>query len=615
MDDQSPRPGPLALAAATVCFATVLAGYSQFSAHVGVGRWETLEAVGLAVAIVTILQLMLRFRAALWLFALLPMLILLPQLDPRWATYWHGFMHSSIVYQIYDRGSPPENPLMAGEPLRYMYGHHAAIAWLMRIVPISPAQAFFLTDVLSLALFVWLMDRAARLVSSDRVFRVFTGFFALFAMSPFLRGPLALLVQHAWLGKRLVFRAEQRFIPLMKFVGINNNQLGLMFCALALFGLVSIGAGRERWRPAYVCVALAVVGAGIIYPPCWLSIVACAGVSAAYLLLQHQRSLRVAAGWLAGIVALGSAAVLPSMLGVTSGKTGSSSAIELTFNYGHIRENGAELVLLLILPALLAWICRKELLESYRRLPHVAGILLGCLAVNLVMYLLIFVPGPSEYKFVLTAVLVMSIPTAMALQILFSTKPAVAVAIMFLVAIPMTMDLVHQPPADTVADLVRSDGRNLRHTDPAQDALYRWIAQQTPVNAVFIDTYLTIPVLGHRQLLVGLDSRRAAGGLKGYLHDGWLITADEFLRNNTGVDPVRYAALKDAVGRLLATGPDPVDDTLLQRLQDYRRGRPMYVVARDEAVRARLAAAGQFRQVYQGGAGTIFEFPTTAILQ
>jgi hypothetical protein len=190
-----------------------------------------------------------------------------------------------------------------------------------------------------------------------------------------------------------------------------------------------------------------------------------------------------------------------------------------------------------------------------------------------------------------------------------------ALTVMFLVAIPLTVDLVHQPPADQVVDLVRSDGRILRHTDPAQDALYSWIAQQTPINAVFIDSYLTIPVLGHRQLLVAVDSRRAEGGLKGYVHDGWLITADEFQRNTTGVDPVRYFPLREAALNLLAPGSELVDARSERQLRDYGLGRPLYVVARNEAVRTRLAAASKFTEVYQGAAGTIFEFRATATPQ
>src|SRR5438128_828903 len=42
---------------------------------------------------------------------------------------WHGFMHSGIVYGIFDGGSRPyEDPIMAGQPLRYPWLHHWLIA-------------------------------------------------------------------------------------------------------------------------------------------------------------------------------------------------------------------------------------------------------------------------------------------------------------------------------------------------------------------------------------------------------------------------------------------------------------------------------------------------------
>src|SRR5271165_1329649 len=60
---------------------------------------------------------------------------------------WHTLSHSSIVYQIERGGVRPENPLMAGEPLRYYFGEHWLMAELLRIVPLAPTTLFALFNI------------------------------------------------------------------------------------------------------------------------------------------------------------------------------------------------------------------------------------------------------------------------------------------------------------------------------------------------------------------------------------------------------------------------------------------------------------------------------------
>ena len=63
----------------------------------------------------------------------------------------HGFLHTSIVYAIVDRGAPPECPLLAGEPLYYPWAHHQLVAWLMEGLRLSPSTGFAVLNVLALA--------------------------------------------------------------------------------------------------------------------------------------------------------------------------------------------------------------------------------------------------------------------------------------------------------------------------------------------------------------------------------------------------------------------------------------------------------------------------------
>jgi hypothetical protein len=586
----------LLLVGIVLFLAAALAGYVDVPPlRVGIG-------VAYAVATTALLYVLLRFNVPMWLGALALLLPLLPQLGAPWASYWHGFMHSSIVYEIFERGSPPENPLMVGEPLRYMYGHHVLLAWLMRVIPISPPQGFVLTDVVTLLLFAVCIERTARLISGDRVFRILAVFLAAFSLSPLVGGPFTAVLHEAPFPFRGI---EWRMIPLTKFFGINNNQVGLLFSALALLGLVAIASGRERrWLP-YVGVSVAIVGAGLLYPPAWVQIVGCAGAAALYLLICGRRELRVPAIVLGGLSALCAAAVLPSILSLTAGKSEATLTLSGPF---YLAVHGANLVLFLAVPAALVWLNRTTLAESYRRQPQVAGVLLVCAAVTMAMYGAVHMPGSAEYKFLHLTVLALSFPIALALQNVYRKHAAVALLLLFSIALPTTGDFTHQVPVEPVSDPVRTAGRVLRHADPDEDALYTWMSGETPSDALFIDTHLTIPVLARRQLVVGLDMRRDSGALEGYAHDGWLITADEFLTANTGVDAERLAALRAIARALLSPESGGVDRELLSQLPRYTLDRPIYVVARDETVHGRLIADAQFKQEFSSEKSSVFRF-------
>jgi hypothetical protein len=208
------------------------------------------------------------------------------------------------------------------------------------------------------------------------------------------------------------------------------------------------------------------------------------------------------------------------------------------------------------------------------------------------------------------AIFALSVPLALALNDLYRSRPFAALLLLVLTIVPTAIDLVHQPPADPVLDPVRSVGRDLRHVDPDQDALYTWIAHQTPVNAAFIDSYLTIPALAHRQLLVGMDTRRDQGGVKNSEHDGWMITAKEFLTEITGVEPAIYLPAYAVASDILIGTDASVDAGRLRNLAAIRAGRPCYVVARRPEVVAKMEASAGFRRVYRNAAASVYQLLT-----
>ncbi|HET7585057.1 MAG TPA: hypothetical protein VFK13_09120 [Gemmatimonadaceae bacterium] len=561
-----------------------------------------LVSVGWAIAIVAVLLVLLRLRAPLWTCVLPLVLFAWPQWTSAWATYWHGFMHSSMVYEIVERGVPPQNPLMVGEPLRYMYGHHALIAWIMHLIPISPPQAFALTDAICLVLFAIAIERTAALVSADRVFRVMAVVIAFAAFTPF-----SFDVVRAAIARVTELEVEWRFIPLTKFGGINDNQVGWVLFATAILGVARLAAGHPRRRGAYVLIALAIVLSGYMYPPAWLGIMACAGLAALYFLSRGAPLRRTGVALLV-LLAVGAALTAPYIYVLTAGKS-PGAAVHLVPPMWLLRQHVENLVLFLAVPALLALGARRALVAAWRRQPHLATVLALGAAITMFMYTMMEIPSRSEYKMLGMSVIVLSVPVTMALYDLYQRHRAIAVGVLVLVLVPVADTFGRAWVHDPVSDPVVSDGRWLRHTDPAQDSLYTWISGSTPVDALFVDSYLTIPVLGRRQLLVGLDVRRESGGLAHVMHDGWLITAHQFLQSTTGVPAGKFTALRSAALALESATPDSaVSERTFAVVERYRMGRPVYVVARTDAVRARLDSVPVLRPAYRGSAATVYRY-------
>ncbi len=564
--------------------------------------YSLLMSVLPAVALALVLYVLVRVHAPLWTFLLPLVVVVVPQLRPEWATYWHGFMHSSLVYAIVERGIPPQNPLMVGEPLRYMYGHHVLIAWLMRVVPISPPQAFALTDLLSLVALALVMDRVARLVSEERSFRVFAVLMAFVAFVPlasgFVRGPL----EHV-----LRTELEWRFIPLTKFTGINDNQLGLVLFAIDLLGVSLLAETRAPRRSAFVLIGVAIVGAGYIYPPAWVGIMACTGLASLYFVWRGHEMRRAGITLLA-ILFVGAVVTAPFIYVLTAGKS-SAAAVHLWPSIRTLKRHIVNLILFASVPVLLGWLARERLLDWWRRQPELVVVLALGAGITMFLYGVMTIPAGAEYKLLGMSVIVLSVPVAIAVHDFYERHQVLSLGVLVLLVLPVGGDFgrlwVHEP----VSDPVVSDGRWLRHADARQDSLYSWIAHDTPVDALFVDTYLTIPILGRRQLLVGIDERRESGGLTGVMHDGWLITARQFLRANTGVPDAKLKDLQGIARTLVSSTPDStVSDRTLDELSRYSAGRPVYVVARSDAVLARLDTVPEMHVAYRGSAGTVYRF-------
>jgi hypothetical protein len=141
----------------------------------------------------------------------------------------------------------------------------------------------------------------------------------------------------------------------------------------------------------------------------------------------------------------------------------------------------------------------------------------------------------------------------------------------------------------------------LRHADPREDELHRFLLAETARESAIVDSHLSVPVFARRALFVGLSDRaRRARGVR--FHDGWLLDPETVLPALVGGDAHERAAVARAVlaGRAA--------DAAGRRLAELARKsglEHLYVIAREPGAASRLEASDVFRVVFRNAAATV----------
>ena len=549
---------------------------------------------------VLVFALLLRYQQRLWpMLLILALALVMAYQDAQLALMSnHGLMHTSIVYELANRGAPPENPLLAGEPLYYPYGHHYLINALMPLTSLSPGWWFVLCNVITLLLLILLIDRLAALCSSDRWFRGLAVFITLVGCNPTAQGPLRQPL--LWLG----IPNEHRTVTLEKFLNVNSNPLGMLCFALAFLGLARLVCRRPA-MPSYLMVFAGLMGAAFLYPIVWPGILGCIGLTILYLWWCNAQGHPRAALWLAGIGGLGLLLSLPWLLGLSDGKS-AEAALQFWPSRWHLFRNGLVIATTVALPLILGWVfCRRlqKALASQGRL--MLFLLLNALAL-LGLYWLVFFPLHAEYKYLIMAELPLSLILAWLLRPLAARRWLATTALLALMALPANWVLWRYAVSGfgPTADPGLSVGGQLEHREPLQRELYQWLRRQTPSDAAVVDRYLSVPAFAQRPLMVALDDRRDRGLLQG--RDGWSMTAKTILEQVHGADPEILAARRHLVDALY-NSPNPGQlPTVLAGLQAQLPDRPIYVLAREPSERGRLAAASGVRRVFANEAADVY---------
>jgi hypothetical protein len=516
---------------------------------------------------------------------------------------WHGFMHASITYEIADGRWPLEDPLLAGQLLHYPYGHHFMIAMAMRFLPLTPQAGFAWTNVLAIIVTTVILYRLAAVICPRPVFCAMAVVLGM-AAGPLVTGPVAGLIS------RLGGPRETRHMPYVEFLNIQSNQLGLLFSLLMLLGLAYIVSENPQRRRGLTYLVIGLLGAGFLYPLDWLPAVLSIGCSSLILLIGWRTGRRAA--WLAIAVLIPTAAAAAPFMHLIGSGRAAESNLRVIPAMQHLVQHVIILALALVPPVLVIATRRAALAEAFRATPRVAAVLLTWITVPAIMYVMLFFPLGPEYKFLALAMLPLGQLTALAVESWHRARPLLGLALVTLWLIsPAWVFATILRTGWPVLDNTWADGTILRHRDPAEDQLYRWIGRHTPLDSVFLDTYLTIPALAHRMLFVGLDTRRKMSPpeettLIPVVSDGWTLTADEILGPVMGEHRELVDRRRAMAETFFSTSADLPDVQTLRHVLDEVNGRPVYVVARDSAVAARLHRVTSLKREYETSSVTVF---------
>jgi hypothetical protein len=299
---------------------------------------------------------------------------------------------------------------------------------------------------------------------------------------------------------------------------------------------------------------------------------------------------------------------LPWLLHIGAGKS-AAAAIKITLS-GWPRKSVLLTLFLLVPAGLLAALpgAIRQRLRDDRRLFLFLAMCVGGLAGA---FLLLLIPTSSEYKILMLAQIPISLVLALAVRDWIETRPLPAVALIAALMWPSAYKFA--PPllfGIKVADPAQTNGIAVVPDRPSDRDLHVWISTNTPRDSRFIDTFLTVPVFAQRALLVGLDARRQQGSLGG-ARDGWDLPARDIIEQVNGADPVSIARLAAAASALLDAEALP-DAEALAVLERGAREKPVYVVARKEALRKKLRDMSVLELTYENSSGAVFRLSTAA---
>ncbi len=545
--------------------------------------------------------------AAAWLVGLLALaavaLILLP--EPWRRSNSDAWFHTAVVFEMARAGVPPQDPYFAGLTLQYFWFYHAVVLGLGAAAGLSPPDAMTLLNLAAALLTPPAASRVARALGFSPAAGTWAGVLVLLGMGglSWLFFPLKLV--GVLIGDVRGYQALHDIISLGATNPSNTSRL-VQFLSSSSFMMRKYVIGTAvPWSLLLVLVAadaalrfvrdlrpadaalLVAAGAGAFLFHVVLGGALIAGLAAgAGILFLAGRGMRGRALGVAVLAAAALALCLPYLLTLVGGRGGASA---LPF--------GLSLRLWVSIPFTLAGVALLSV-PAWRRLARAgtpaARLYMAWFAAVTLYALIARLPGANQYdKPPILIYLPLSLAAGMAVPGIWRAlagRPRTRVAFALLLVLFLLPENAFRwwgfygeaaPPALTAAE----------------HDLYSWVRDDTPRDAVFVDS-------ADRMEVVVRGPRRQYWGIPAYAEQ-W------------GYDPAEMAlrqAVRDSVYASGRIGPAGKAD--LASLHA-----PVYVIVRDEdtpgAADRLLALPRRYRPLFHEDGIRVFRIvlPDTTVKQ
>jgi hypothetical protein len=463
--------------------------------------------------------------AKAWAIATGVALIAVPALNPYLYLRSDAWLHGGIVMELLERGFPPQDPRMAGIPLNYVWFFNLFVALLTGLRNQDPFRFMFLfngaTGFATVALValiagrLWKDRRAPVAAAALLTLGLNAGAYLLWplnlgrAWAGSVRGLAEVLrqlkgIEFGTVG--VLYSLNAPFSEMVSFLDklLVGTALGFGYLEMTLFLWAVLSWLEDRRRSALAWVAVSGAGMMFFHSVVGLSVIPLALIvlSLAWLMQPRWSWLppRGALAAVAGAAAAGAAVALPYLRSITAGWHPDRAGFQLRF----LEFNPTLPWTLLTACFFPLWFARRPVAEAWaaRRTPQ---ILLAAFAGTMAIFAsAVHLPEGNAVKFVyefFTACVPLATPAFVEWVARgWRERRVVTVTVLFACFAVPTLLTLHgylvDPTGQTRAEL---------HPRPGEEAVYRWMRDQTPRDAVVVDRDFRdlAMVLGRRRLFLG----------------------------------------------------------------------------------------------------------------
>ncbi len=534
-------------------------------------------------AVATLFVFMLRAQANKWAFlfpALLAIALAYVANPTHRIAAFHGFYHSAIVYQILNGEIPPRDPFMGDATLSYPWAANMVTAGLVWLTGLSVSWVFAMVNLAALCVTLMLFYVLSGYFFEESPQRILATAMAFFGATFLPESLYTLLLQEH--GILLEIHGT---IPIIRrFSNMSAMSVGItLFTAYTLVLIRTLTSDR----PGFVWYATAfgtVFLCGVLYPFALVALAALgAGAGIAVLLTKGRR------GWAPLVAtglasALGAACALPLLLSYMGERVGGSS-FAVTTNSERLMQKVLQDILILW-PVLLLLVAIPHAVREWHRRDRLRSriVLTGCVAL-LLLHLLVTGPDSSEAKWRAFGLVLLAIGAAAPMHGLVRTKPLIAGLVLCLFFSLAMGDLAWKltRPND-IGAIAREQGQYLESTNPQENAVYSWIAQNTPRHALLMDRNVNGCVFGRRALYVAMPMQSGTPLV------GWTYSPYKFMNEIHGHGSEAIQRRRAHVNAILAGTDTQTRETALT--EAARLPYPLFIVCHSPEERARVEALG-----------------------